>query len=96
MSSDGYYGAAEGLNAAERPIVKRDVLGCVYDRTWTDSEGTQHYERDRALGTASGPARWSSEHDCNPICGCHLSAKCLSCNVCMTCDGCYCNEGRDW
>lgn len=76
--------------------VKRDLLGCVYDRTWTDGDGTQHYERDRALGRAEGPARWSSEHDCNPICGCHLSAKCLSCNVCLTCDGCYCHEGGDW
>lgn len=75
---------------------KRDPLGVIYDRTWTDSYGTTHYERDRAKGTAGGPARWSSEHDCNPICGCHLASKCLGCNVCMNCDGCYCNEGNDW
>lgn len=77
------------------PDVKRDPLGCVYDRTWTDSDGTTHYERDNALGRAQGAAHWSDEHDCNPICGCHLEAKCLGCNVCLTCDGCYCGE-REW
>jgi hypothetical protein len=76
--------------------VKRDVCGVVYDATWTDADGTQHYTRVRARGTGGGPAQWSSEHDCNPICGCHLSAKCLGCNVCMSCDGCYCGEGGDW
>jgi hypothetical protein len=76
--------------------VKRDPLGVIYDRSWTGTDGTVHYERDRAQGTAAGPAHWSSEHDCNPICGCHLASKCLGCNVCMTCDGCYCNEGGDW
>jgi hypothetical protein len=75
--------------------VKRDPLGIVYDTSWTDGEGTFYYERHRARGTAGGPASWSSEHDCNPICGCHLEAKCLGCNVCMECDSCYCNEGGD-
>jgi hypothetical protein len=72
--------------------VKRDSLGVVYDATWTDTNGTQHYTRVRAQGTASGPAFWSDEHDCNPICGCHLASKCASCSACMSCDGCYCGE----
>lgn len=76
--------------------VKRDPIGVVYDSSRTDSDGTVHYTRDRAQGTASGPAWWSSEHDCNPICGCHLASKCRSCNACLNCDGCYCNEGGDW
>lgn len=71
---------------------KRDPLGCVYDSTWTDDDGTIHYVRDNALGRGGGSAHWSDEHDCNPICGCHLEAKCLGCGVCMTCDGCYCRE----
>lgn len=77
------------------PTEKRDVCGMVYDNTWTGSDGTQHYSRRRALGRAEGPAQWSSEDDCNRICGHHLAAKCLGCNVCMTCDGCYCREGRE-
>lgn len=76
--------------------MKRDPLGVPYDQAWTDGDGTIHYVRDHALGSGGGPATWSSEHDCNPICGCHLSAKCHGCGVCMTCDGCYCNEGGDW
>jgi hypothetical protein len=72
-----------------------DPLGIAYDRTWTDSAGEQHYERNNAAGGARGPAHWSSEHDCNPICGCHLVSKCLSCNVCTSCDGCYCGE-NEW
>ncbi len=72
--------------------VRRDPLGVVYHHSWTDSAGVTHYSRDHALGIARGPAEWSSEHDCNPICGCHLSAKCGLCQVCLTCDGCYCNE----
>lgn len=75
---------------------QRDVLGIIYDRSWTDSDGDVHYERDRAIGGAAGPSRWSTAHDCNPICGCHLAAKCLGCNVCTTCDGCFCGEGGDW
>lgn len=71
---------------------RRDPLGIPYDRHWTDSYGTDHYERDRALGGARGPSSWSSEHDCNPICGCHLASKCGSCGVCTSCDGCYCGE----
>lgn len=74
---------------------KRDPLGCIYDTTWTDSHGTEHYQREQALGRAHGYAQWSSEHDCNPICGCHLEAKCLGCGVCLHCDGCYCREGWD-
>lgn len=75
--------------------VKRDVCGMVYDHARTTSDGETVYTRNRAMGTAEGPAQWSSEHDCNPICGCHLAYKCLGCNVCMSCDGCYCREGRD-
>lgn len=75
--------------------IRRDPCGVVYDTTWTDSRGTVHYARERARGTGGGPAQWTSEHDCNPICGCHLAAKCLGCNVCMECDGCYCYEGGD-
>lgn len=71
---------------------KRDPLGIVYDSSWTDGDGDTHYTRNQAQGTAGGPARWSSSHDCNPICGCHLSSKCTGCQVCMICDGCYCNE----
>lgn len=71
---------------------RRDPLGIPYDRTWTGSDGTAYYQRDHALGGARGPAEWSSEHDCNPICGCHLASKCRSCGVCTSCDGCYCGE----
>lgn len=74
------------------PPEKRDPLGFIYDRTWTDPDGTRHYERGRARGYANGPARWSEEYDCNPVCGHHLASKCLGCNVCLTCDGCYCRE----
>ena len=66
--------------------------GPTYDHSHIDAAGTTHYTRNSALGTGGGPARWSDEHDCNPICGCHLEAKCLGCGVCMTCDGCYCHE----
>lgn len=72
--------------------VKRDPLGVIYDTSYTDSNGVTHYTRRHARGTAGGPAQWTSEHDCNPICGCHLASKCLGCNACMTCDGCYCHE----
>ncbi len=78
--------------ATDDPTVKRDPLGCIYDSTWTDGYGTTFYYRSNALGRARGPAQWSDEHDCNPVCGCHLSAKCLGCGVCLTCDGCYCGE----
>jgi hypothetical protein len=73
---------------------KRDPLGIVYDTTWTDGYGTTHYQRNQAQGTAGGPAQWSDEHDANPVCGCHLASKCRGCGVCMSCDGCYCNEWR--
>lgn len=75
--------------------VKRDVCGMIYDYATTDAHGVTHYTRYHALGTAEGPAQWSSEHDCNPSCGCHLAAKCLGCNVCLTCDGCYCRENNE-
>lgn len=75
---------------------KHDPLGIVYDSSSTDADGTVHYIRYAAKGTGGGPAQWSSEHDCNPICGCHLASKCLGCGVCMSCDGCYCGEGGDW
>jgi hypothetical protein len=81
--------------AAEQPappVVKRDPLGLVYDSSYTDSDGVTHYTRNQARGTGGGPAQWSSEHDCNPICGCHLASKCTGCGVCMWCDGCYCRE----
>ncbi len=74
--------------------LRRDPLGIAYDRTWVDSYGTRHYQRDKARGTAGGYAEWSEEHDCNPVCGCHLSAKCMGCGVCMSCDSCYCEEWR--
>lgn len=75
--------------------MKYDMLGIPCDSSWTDSNGNTHYRRNRARGTAGGPAEWSDEHDCNPVCGCHLSAKCLGCGVCMSCDGCYCGEMGD-
>lgn len=75
--------------------VNHDSLGIGYDASWTDADGTIHYQRDHALGGGRGPSQWSTEHDCNPICGCHLAAKCLGCNVCLTCDGCYCDEGDE-
>lgn len=74
------------------PAVKLDPLGVQYDSVYTDSQGTTHYERDHAQGRGGGPAFWSDERDCNPSCGCHLSAKCTGCQVCMNCDGCYCFE----
>ncbi len=74
------------------PQPRRDPLGMIYDTKYTDTDGVEHYVRNSAKGTGGGPARWSSEHDCNPIGGCHLSAKCTGCNACMNCDGCYCFE----
>jgi hypothetical protein len=59
---------------------------------YTDSYGTTHYSLPNAVGGGRGPAEWTDEHDCNRICGCHLAAKCRSCNVCTSCDGCYCEE----
>jgi hypothetical protein len=41
---------------------------------------------------SSGSAVFTCDHDCNPVCGCHLASKCGSCNVCTDCDGCYCWE----
>jgi hypothetical protein len=72
--------------------LKRDPTGMVYDTRHTDADEVEHYTRHQALGMGGGPAQWSSEHDCNPICGCHLASKCLGCNVCMNCDSCYCGE----
>lgn len=76
-------------------IVKRDALGIIYDTSYVDADGETHYTRNRAAGTGGGPARWSTLHDCNPICGCHLASKCSGCGACMNCDGCYCFEGED-
>lgn len=59
---------------------------------YEDSDGVRHYSLDNAIGGGQGPAFWTSENDCNPICGCHLAAKCRGCNVCTNCDGCYCGE----
>jgi hypothetical protein len=73
---------------------RRDPVGMPYDHSSTGGDGTVYYSLDRALGGAEGPAHWSSEHDCNPICGCHLAYKCGGCSVCTSCDGCYCRE--DW
>lgn len=39
-----------------------------------------------------GSATFTSDYDCNPVCGCHLADKCGSCGVCTSCDGCYCYE----
>lgn len=72
--------------------LRYDPLGMAYDTTWIDNDGTQHYQRNHARGIAGGSATWSSESDCNPICGCHLASRCSGCGVCMSCDGCYCNE----
>jgi hypothetical protein len=66
-----------------------DPSGVRYDWSHTGGNGITIYERDIPGG---GRARWSSEHDCNPICGCHLASKCIGCGVCTSCDGCYCNE----
>lgn len=77
----------------EPSALKLDPLGIIYDTARTDDYGVTHYYRDRAQGTGGGPASWSSEHDCNPVCGCHLASKCLGCMVCMNCGGCYCGEG---
>lgn len=76
--------------------LRRDPLGVPYDTSWVDAQGVTHYDRTNAQGTGGGPAHWTDEHDCNPICGCHLSAKCLGCGVCMSCDGCYCGGHGDW
>lgn len=73
---------------------KRDPCGVIYDTSHVDSRGTTHYTRHKALGYGGGPASWSDEYDCDPICGCHLSARCKGCGVCMSCDGCYCGELR--
>jgi hypothetical protein len=32
--------------------------------------------------------------DVNPVCGCHLSARCPTCTCCKTCVGCHCAEAR--
>jgi hypothetical protein len=61
-------------------------------RVWTDSYGVTHYSLDHAAGGARGPAEWTDDYDCNPVCGCHLASKCRSCGVCTSCDGCYCGE----
>lgn len=81
--------------AAIVPVMPTDALGYTYDSSFTDAHGVVHYQRNRANGTARGPAYWSSEHDCNPVCGCHLAMKCSQCSGCLTCDGCYCGEGYD-
>lgn len=69
-----------------------DPSGIAYDHIWTGNDGERHYSRNHALGNARGPAQWSSSNDCNPICGCHLASKCRDCQVCTSCDGCYCEE----
>jgi len=74
---------------------RRDPLGIPYDNTYTDQEGTNYYSLNRALGGGDGPAYWSSVHDCNPVCGCHLARFCTGCGVCTTCGGCYCHEWDD-
>jgi hypothetical protein len=38
------------------------------------------------------PSPYTPDNDVNPICGCHLRARCAGCGVCTTCDGCYCDE----
>ncbi len=73
-------------------VVRRDPSGVPYDQSWTDSNGTQHYSRSAEAGGPPGGAQWTSEHDCNPVCGCHLASKCRGCGVCTSCDGCYCYE----
>lgn len=78
---------------AAGPAVKRDVCGMIYDSS-TERDGVVYYVRNRAKGTAAGPARWSSLDDVNPVCGHHLASKCTGCNGCLTCDGCYCREGE--
>jgi hypothetical protein len=75
-----------------QPQIKRDVCGMIYDSSYVDDDGVTHYTRKRAGGKAGGPAHWSSEHDCNPICGDHLAMKCTACSGCLSCDGCYCYE----
>lgn len=72
--------------------LRRDPLGIPYDSAWTDDDGAVHYSRSHAAGGPYGGASWSSDYDCNPVCGCHLSARCRGCGVCTTCDGCYCQE----
>lgn len=74
---------------------KHDPAGIAYDSASEDSRGVVHYTRDRAAGGVYGPAWWTSEHDCNPACGCHLVNLCRSCRVCTSCDGCYCGEWDD-
>jgi len=80
------------MTTPAEPQVKRDIVGMIYDSSYTDGDGTTHYTRNRAGGTAGGPARWSDEHDCNPVCGHHLAMKCTGCSACLSCDGCYCYE----
>lgn len=72
--------------------LKIDPCGVRYSSSYVDSQGTTHYHRSAESGGPHGGADWSSEHDCNPICGCHLSSKCRGCGVCTYCDGCYCEE----
>ena len=71
--------------------MRTDPLGILYDSSWTDADGDTHYSRSPG-GQPPGGSHWSSTHDCNPICGCHLSSKCDGCHVCTSCDGCYCEE----
>lgn len=52
---------------------------------------TEQYRRDPNR-TAAVPAYFTASNDVNPICGCHLGARCDGCGVCTTCDGCYCGE----
>lgn len=73
-------------------VLRRDPCGIPYSHSWTGIDGAIHYSRSYEAGGPYGGAQWSSDHDCNPICGCHLSAKCQGCRVCTDCDGCYCQE----
>ena len=72
--------------------LRRDPLGIPYDSAWTNDAGTTYYSRSYKAGGPYGGASWSSDDDCNSICGCHLAAKCQGCRVCTICDGCYCLE----
>ena len=73
---------------------RRDPCGVPYDGASTDSTGATRYWRtgDGEAGGPPGGSQWTSEHDCNPVCGCHLASKCQGCGVCTSCDGCYCEE----
>jgi len=66
-------------------------VGIPFDSSRVDEDGTTHYYLKRAGNRAEGPAQWTDEHDCNPLCGCHLASKCTGCNTCTWCEGCYCN-----